>query len=82
MLWHYQKFSHNPTADETNIKAVIYIMHLPLFLALIFGPLQHISNLSLPETSVQMIPCKPAQETDLVTYIKLPIRVAYSGCQT
>lgn len=52
-------------------------MHLPLFPALIFGLLQHINNLSLPETSVQMIPCKPAQEINLVTYIKLTVTVAY-----
>lgn len=56
-------------------------MHLPLFLALIFGLLQHINNLCLPETSVQMIPCKPAQEINLVTYIKLTVTVAYFVCQ-
>lgn len=80
-LWCYQKFPHNPIADGTKIKTVNYSMHLPLFLALIFGPLQHISNLSLPETSVQMILCKPAQEIDLITYVILPIKVACPGCQ-
>lgn len=60
---------------------VNYSMYLPLFLALIFGPLQHISNLSLPETSVQMILCKPDQEINLITYIKPPIKVVYPSCQ-
>lgn len=70
------KPSYNPTVDKTNIKAIIYHMHLPLVLALIFGLLQHTNNLSLPEISVQMIPCKPAQEINLVTYIKLTVTAA------
>lgn len=75
------KFSCNPSIDRTNIKAIIYHMHLPLFPALIFGLLQHINNLSLPETSAQMIPCKPGQDINLVTYIKLTVTVAYFVCQ-